>query len=445
VAPLPGPWGDTVHGVPITYNIAWATLVQGRHAKWQLFADRRLWRDLAWRLYRERPPTAAWAASVTAEPNPVLLPMCEDHRPGAWNWASPTDHEYSATSIPVLTVTGLYDNAQLGTLQYWRRHESAAGASQRERRFLVIGPSAHAGTRTLSPQDDGVLDGVALADARWQDHLCADFYRWSCDDGPRPALLADRVNAFVVGLESWVHAPTLPELTAHAWRLHPSGDTLAATDPASGDVVFTNNPLDTRYAELESQGQAGSVLDAMSGEAPLDTAFASHLYGQGHAWDSAVLEHDVLLCGTPKLQLRLRVDTPDADLLAAVLKLRPDGRQVVLSATLVRLRHRDGLDRPARLWSPGQAECVRFPDLRFMATRVEAGCRLRLLLRVPASGAFERQMNAAMPVSQQRLADARQGTVTVEAGADSALWLPLLDERLPRSAPASDSQDEKTA
>jgi putative CocE/NonD family hydrolase len=436
VAPMPGPWGDTLNGVVISYSIAWATLVQGRHAKWQLFADRALWRDLAWRLYRDRPPNAVWATSITAAPNPVLLPMLQDHQAAAWVHALPTATEFAHTTTPVLTLTGLYDNAQVGTLQYWRRHEAAAGAAHRNHRWLVIGPSAHAGTRTLSPQDDAQMDGVALSSAEWQDQLCADFYRWATQDGPLPALLNYRVSAFVTGLEQWAHAPDLPALSNAECLWHPAKDQLTTKPPPSGGITFANNPLDTRFAELEAAGDGGSLFDAISGEAPLDTAFADHLFGQGWVWESDALTEDLLLCGTPRLQLRLVVDTPDADLLAAVIKCRPDGRQVVLSSTLMRLRYRDGLDQPSRLWPAGHAELVRFPEMRFIATRVAAGCRLRLVLRVPASCALERQMNAATPVSLQTLADATAGQVTVLAGPDSLLALPLLNAALPRSAPA---------
>jgi hypothetical protein len=206
---------------------------------------------------------------------------------------------------------------------------------------------------------------------------------------------------------------------------------------AQADMSFSNDPLDTRFAELEATQVVGSLFDAITGEAPLETGFATHLFGQGHAWDTAPLAAPVRLCGIPSLQLELRTDTPDADLLAALLKVRDDGRAVVLSSSLLRLRHRDGLNRPVRLMTPAVAETVNFPKFRFVSTEVDAGCRLRLVVRVPASIAFERQVNSATPVGEQTLAEALRGLVTVHAGERSQLLLPLLDDSMPQSDPTA--------
>lgn len=437
VAPMPGPYADTINGVAITYNLAWGTLVQGRTPKWPLFNDAVLWRDIAHDLYRRRVPTAQWACCVTPEPNPVLEKLVAAFDPQALDFAVPTAAQLAAIDIPVLNITGLYDNAQIGALQYWRRHEAAAGAQWRAQRFLVIGPSAHGGQRPLSAHDTPMPTpaGHALNTGAWQDRLCADFYRWALGKAERPALLADRVNVFMAGLEHWVHAPDLPGLGRSALTLFPGGDALGDAPAPGADVCFDNQPLDERYAALEAQEAVGSVLGALSCETPLEAGFAQHLFGQGHVWQSAPLHEPLLLCGTPELTLRLASSTPDADLLAALIKHCPDGRQVVLSSTLLRLRHRDGLDRPPRLMTPGVAETVRFPEMRFMATRVQADCRLQLLLRVPASIAMERNMNAAAPVGLHTLADAQAGSIQVLPGAESRLVLPLLDEALPRSAP----------
>jgi hypothetical protein len=436
VAPVPGPYADTLNGIAITYNLAWATLVQGRSTKWPLFNDQVLWRDIAHDLYRRRLPTPEWASCVTPKPNPVLQVLLAEFGPRAFDHAVPTAGQFAAIDIPVLNITGLYDNAQVGALQYWRRHEAAAGEQWHAQRFLVIGPSAHGGRRPLSANDTTLQGDDALDTGVWQDSLCADFYHWALGNAVRPGLLANRVNVFIAGLESWVHAPDLLSLSYRAVTLFPGGDALGDGPEAGADVCFNNHPLDERYAALEAQEAVGSLLGALSCETPLETGFAQHLFGQGHIWQSAPLRECMLLCGTPELTLRLASSTPDADLLAALIKQCPDGRQVVLSSTLLRLRHRDGLDRPPRLMTPGVAETVRFPEMRFTATKVQAGCRLRLVLRVPASIAMERNMNAAAPVGLHTLVDAQAGTVRVLAGAESRLVLPLLDEALPRSAPA---------
>jgi predicted acyl esterase len=135
------------------------------------------------------------------------------------------------------------------------------------------------------------------------------------------------------------------------------------------------------------------------------------------------------------LQITLSTDLPDADLAACLLKLLPDGRRVMLSSSVLRLRYRDGLSEPPRLMPAGEPQTFEFPRWRLTATRIDAGSRLRLVLRVPASIDFERQMNAARPVAEQTLADAMPGALHLHLGAGTRLTLPVLDQDLPQSAP----------
>jgi len=42
--------------------------------------------------------------------------------------------------LPILTITGMYDDAQPGALDHYRRHMAQASPAARARHFLVIGP-----------------------------------------------------------------------------------------------------------------------------------------------------------------------------------------------------------------------------------------------------------------------------------------------------------------
>ena len=261
-------------------------------------------------------------------------------------------------------------------------------------------------------------EGVALVSDLWQDQLCADFYRHALGEAQRPALLQDRVNVFVTGLEHWVHAPSVEALSRDRLTLYPTPNGLADQAVTEQQATIHSDPLDTRFADLEAAGSVGWTLGGLSCGQPLSTDFADErwFFGQGLAWDTPALTEPLTLCGLPTLRLTLSTDLPDADLMACLLKLLPDGRRVMLSSSMLRLRHRDGLSTPPRLMPPGEPQTFEFPRWRLSATRIDAGCRLRLVLRVPASIDFERQMNAAKPVSDQTLADATPGALRLQIG-----------------------------
>jgi predicted acyl esterase len=256
-------------------------------------------------------------------------------------------------------------------------------------------------------------------------------------EGARPALLEDRVNVFVTGLERWVHAPSVEALSRDRLTLYPTPHGLADQADPEQQATIHSDPLDSRFADLEAAGTVEWTLGGMSCGQPLSTDFADErwFFGQGLAWDTPALAEPLMLCGQPTLRVTLSTDLPDADLMACLLKLLPDGRKVMLSSSMLRLRYRDGLSEPPRLMPAGQPQTFEFPRWRLAATRISAGCRLRLVLRVPASIDLERQMNAAKPVTDQTLADAAPGALRLHLGAGTRLTLPLLDADLPQSTP----------
>lgn len=440
VAPMPG-WDSDYWG-GIGRNAAmidWATLVQGRSPKWGLYTDRTFWRAVNARIWREARPRATLASLLTAEPNATLLPVLRPFSRADWAYAVPTSAQLAELDLPVLSITGLYDDAQVGAILHHEQHEQQVrgDACVPGRRYLVVGPCVHAGTRPISPQDDEQLEGAALVSDLWQDQLCADFYRYAMGDAPRPALLQDRANVFVTGLERWVHGPDVEALSRDRLTLYPTPQGLAGQARPSQEVTIHSDPLDTRFADLEAAGTVSWTLGGLSCGQPLSTDFADErwFFNQGLAWDTPALVEPLMLCGRPTLRVTLSTDLPDADLAACLLKLLPDGRRVMLSSSVLRLRYRDGLSEPPRLMPAGEPQTFEFPRWRLTATRIDAGSRLRLVLRVPASIDFERQMNAARPVAEQTLADAMPGALHLHLGAGTRLTLPVLDQDLPQSAP----------
>ncbi len=437
VAPMPGWDSDYWGGIGRNGNIDWCTLVQGRSAKWSLFSNADFWRQLHARVWREEHPRRGLTTLLTPKPNPLIAAIIRPFSKADWNYAVPNEQEMAELALPALSITGLYDDAQVGAILYFEQHEHATKNIGVNRRFLVVGPCVHAGTRPISHSDTENLEGAVLVSDRWQDELCAHFYRYVLGEENLPSLLAGRVNVFVSGMERWVHAPSVEALADQHLHLYPSENGLSEAPHSGQTTQFTSDPMDSRFADLEAAGKVGSTLGGLSCGKPLDTDFADerYLFEQGLIWDTKAFTDPVIVCGRPTLSLELSTDLPDADLLACLLKIHPDGRRVVLSTSMLRLRHRDGFDQPTRLMSPGVKERIEFPLWRLTATKLEPGSRLRLVLRVPASIDFERQMNSEKPVVDQRLTDAKVGAITVHLGASTQLRVPLLDPSLPQSEP----------
>lgn len=325
----PGVDFPAVGGLTTAYAVRWLTFVRGRRLNSGPFGDRAYWREIH-REHGDRPFRDLDVASV-GERLPAFQEWL-DHPAYDAYWASFAPA--APVTVPVLTITGQYDDDQLGALTHLDRHDAGhPGAplppDRHTASHLVMGPWDHPGTRSaarsfggLEFTQDCVIDLPALH---------ADWYDWVLGRGPCPDFLADRVTYFHIG-GGWRHSPSLPE-----------------GPPARLDLPATTLRLDPDLVEDEPDGFREELTD---------TAFVHT--APAHA-----------VTGRPRVVLTLSSDLPDFDLLVQ-LYLLPSGEDdaTLLTETPFRARHHD-LTHPVEL------------TLTFVSRAVSPGDRFGLRLRAP--------------------------------------------------------------
>ena len=131
-----------------------------------------------------------------------------------WDGYNPTAAQYAKLSIPILTITGSYDDDQPGAIEHYRQHMKNTTAEGRARHYLVIGPWDHAGTRTPQVQFGGLTFGPASMVDLPKLHL--DWYAWTMQGGPKPEFLQKNVAYYVMDEDKWRYADTLEAVTAES-------------------------------------------------------------------------------------------------------------------------------------------------------------------------------------------------------------------------------------
>jgi len=410
----------TYRGIQIPYRLRWYALVAGRQRNGNFNGDRDYWQGLYQELARGEValadlarqaglPGTYWRKSFTRSYIQRLARLL------------PTEEQLAALTIPVLSITGFHDGAQLGTLTHFRR--AAAHAPPDNRLFQVIGPWDHYGVS--NPQD--AVGGIAFPDAastptEW--HLA--WFDWVLRDGPMPDFLKDRVTYFSQGDNRWRGRQTL-DTGAGQWVLHPSSAARSAADAASAGSLLADSQLDIetepedcwRYDPREPPISWGPYFGRLAGgeQHLLDDPLPASLGGRGLVYDSAALDESLPVAGNPALEVRLKLDVPDTDLAAVLYLLRPDGRMELLAWDMLRARYRRGVQQPAVLLEPGRYADYRF-QLTWFASELPAGSRLRLLLTSPGiSYFFHRNRNSGRPVAEETVADSRVATICMQPGA----------------------------
>ncbi|MBL8265259.1 CocE/NonD family hydrolase [Steroidobacter sp.] len=405
------------NNIPETYAMQWLTQVEGRASQSKVFGEEPAY----WRAsFRD-----AQAAGVPFEqldrflgmPSPTFQEwVAHPSRDAYWDAYNPTVAQYGRIEIPVLSITGVYDGDQLGTLAHYRQHMSNASEPARAEHCLVIGPGDHAGTRTPAAKFAGITVGSeSLVDLQ---QLHVDWYDWVLRGGVKPAFLQKRVAYYVMVADRWQYADSLEEITERVQPLYlqardrsPPG--FNPTDVfCSGELgrehrsgstphEYRYDPADLSYAGVEATVDPESLVDQRMIHA---------LRGKLLVYHSAPFEQELEIGGCFRLSLWLAIDQPDTDFRASIFEIDSGGRGVLLSEDWIRARYRTSLreQRPVSTGEPLQYEFKHFP---FVSRLIARGCRLRLVIRAMSSIHSQKNYNSGGVVASESFADARPVTV----------------------------------
>ena len=391
-----------------TYILPWLVLTSGHALQAHLYADPAWWSE------RFRSWTEAGTSFRTLDER-VGLPSAlfeswttHPDQDEYWQRYNPAAADYSRMRMPVLTITGMYDDAQRGSIAHYRAQLAANPAA---RHWLIIGPWDHGGTR--DPQLE--FGGVRFAEASRVDlnQLHLDFYAYAANAAEVPLFLRERVTYYVAGAERWRYAASLGAVTAEQRPFYLDSHGQMGTDFGSGMDHYVWDPHDTRGSAAEAAVDPSLLVN-------LATPHSVLIY-QTRPFDG-----DIELSGFFHLTAWLALDQPDTDFYLSARLMQNDGSTLLLANSLARARYRNGWARP-QLVATNTAIRYDFSDFTFMSRLIRKGERIQLIVGPSSSNLVEKNYNTGGVIANTSMAEAR--TVTVKLLHDrahpSALYLPI--------------------
>jgi putative CocE/NonD family hydrolase len=305
----------------------------------------------------------------------------------------------------------------------------AGSERARDHTRLLIGPWAHGSTygaypdhsfKAFSPQDKLDLTGAQLEFLGEQ---------LSGRDAPEPGA---PVRIFVMGINRWRDEPDWPLARAvpERWYLHSDGE--AATD--GGDLSrgapaeeppdsYSFDPRDPAPTIGGPTSLPGKFMRTNAG--PLDQR---PLEGRGDvlAYTSEPLDDDLEVTGPLNLTLHAATNARDADWVAKLCDVEPDGFSRILAEGVLRARFREGYERECEL-APGRPYEYTI-DLKATSNVFLRGHRIRLLITSGSFPRFDRNAGTGQrpgDAHEQDLLAAEQ-TIYHDAQRPSSLLLPVV-------------------
>ncbi|HEV3205280.1 MAG TPA: CocE/NonD family hydrolase, partial [Gemmataceae bacterium] len=297
-----------------SYLVRWLTLTSGNTPNTKLFGETAYWNQKYREHYLSHIPFKNLDTTI-GNPSPHFQKWLQHPSPDDYLDAmAPSAEHYARISIPILTITGHYDDDQAGALAYYHRHMQHGPSDSRNRHFLIAGPWDHAGTRTPAREVAGLKFGPAcMLD---MNQLHKEWYDWTLKDGKKPAFLKNRVAYYVPGEETWKYADDLEAISSSnlTWYLNspngPANDvfhsgTLNKLKPEKSTADrYVYDPLDLRPAELEREEIKNYITDQR---------YALNLFGNGLVYHSEPLEEPIEITGFLKFTCWIAMDAPDTD------------------------------------------------------------------------------------------------------------------------------------
>lgn len=368
--------------IAFSHVIAWMTMTSGVTDNLNLFDESSFWSQKLGEQYERNLPFKDVDKIVGNLSTNFQTWVSHPKQDAYWDAMSPTDEEFTRMNVPILTITGHYDDDQIGAMEFYKRHIKHGSAEAREQHYLIMGPWDHAGTRTPKREFGGLSFGEASVFD--MNDLHKQWYDWTLKNEKKPEFLKKRIVYYVPGAEQWKYADSLETIATGKWTLYLNSDGKANDVFHSGAMSeekpdhsptdrYIYDPLDTRTVQRESEEIKNYFTDQR---------YATSLFGNGLVYHSQPFTEETEITGYLKFVAWIAMDVPDTDFEASVYEIMPDGTSIFLTVDMSRARYRESL-RQEKLVRPGEINRYEFNGFYFFSRRVANGSRLRLVLSTP--------------------------------------------------------------
>jgi putative CocE/NonD family hydrolase len=413
-AVIPGQGLPMENNVFINANYGWAFYVtNNKYLDDKTYFDRARWTGLneRWfksgRSYRD-------IDKVDGAPNRMLQRWLEHPSYDSyWQRMVPYRQDYAHINIPVLSITGYYDDAQISAIHYLNEHYRF---NPKANHFLVIGPYDHFGcqaSRKSALVNEYAIDPVAHFDTpeltfQWFDHILRG--------AAKPAMLKDRINYQVMGANTWRHAPSLATMSER--RL-----TLYLSDAQAGE----HRELAT--ARPRQRGMLTQTVDLADRQSSSNDYYPYPAIGKtldpkmGMSFISQPFDAPVSVNGNLAGVLKATINKRDMDFGVVLYEVMPDGRLFQLSYFLGRASYARDMSR-RQLLTPGKTATLPFERTRLVSRQLSKGSRLLVVLAVNKNENAQVNHGTGGKVADETVADAG-APLKVQWHNDSYVTVPL--------------------
>ncbi len=331
-----------------------------------------------------------------------------------WQGLIPYKDEFAHIDIPILTITGYYDDGQRGAMYYYNQHLKYNPDAEH---YLLIGPYDHwSAQSTPGPNLRGYqLDEVAQIDI--QNQLIFDWFDYILKGKEKPEILKDKVNFQVMGDNTWLNEPSLSEM---------SNDSL---------VFYLSDHKSNGHYNLiteipEEDGSTKLGID-LADRTKMNNAdyYPSPIIKDsinmkdGLVFISKRLKKETIISGSFKGELKIEINKKDFDFAVNLYELTADGKYFHLSKYIGRASYAKNREQ-RELLIPHKLTTIDFGNTSIICKKLAKESRIVIVINANKNSYGQINYGTGRDVSSESIRDA---TIPLELkiNTDSKITLPI--------------------
>ncbi|HRG17621.1 MAG TPA: CocE/NonD family hydrolase [Flavobacterium lutivivi] len=315
-----------------------------------------------------------------------------------WQKMTPQKEEFAKINIPILTITGYYDDDQLGAMYYYKEYLKW---NKQNNNYLLIGPYDHFGAQgfPLAALNDYKIDEVANIPIQ---DIVFDWFNYTLKDGKKPEILKDKVNFQLMGANSWKHVPSLEKMYDRKLVLY------IDKDNKNGEYHLKNQ----KNKSVIKQTIDFKIRDDMpkyskTSYCGFDLFQPEKLPEQPNmlVFESETLQEPLSITGAPIANVEFSCNKKDVDITFQLYEKTPDGKYFALSNNLARASlTKDKTKR--NLLTPGKKETIILENNFMACKQLQKGSKIVILLGINKSQSWQINYGTGKDVSDETIKDA---------------------------------------
>jgi predicted acyl esterase len=357
-----------------------------------------------------------------------MLPIMYEHENYSLDyWTNVTlEDNWPDVNVPAIHIGGWYDCMAQGTVDGFMGYQYLGGPGAQGNSKLIMGPWTHGGHTGELVYPENSKDTFSL-DMFW------DMVEQFTMDGPNDYDSWPTVSYYVLGDvddidapgKEWRYADDWPIPYAEVeWYFHENGALSTDTPGAYDSITYTYDPTDpVPTIGGQNLNIAAGAYDQTSVEGRDDVLL----------FTSPVLDEHYEATGPIKARLYVSSDSIDTDFTVKLCDVYPDGRSIIITDSILRMRNRNGFDH----WEFMESGEIYEIEVDLWSTSYiwNTGHKIRISVSSSNYPRFKANPNTGEPMGANTTYNIAENTLYFDSTYPSCIILPEIAQPLQSAAP----------